>query len=214
MKAWLSKIETSYNLLSKNNKMLVIAVAFLFLFIIWYSATANLLASMGKNKKNIAQAKTEVAVLQKQVTILKTKKTDTKNEGYQTEEVQLKKKLSEVNSKIDSFRYQLVSPKQVFFNLKNMLDADKAVRLISIRYLPDELVKDGGGQPVFRSPIELTLQGTFLEILTYLKKAEQANTFIFWDEMDYKVTQYPIAILKLKIHVLTSEAGQQNAVAH
>lgn len=214
MKPWLSKIETSYNLLSKNNKIFVISATFLLLFIFWYSAVGDLMAGMSKNKKNIAQVKTEVAVLKKQVMILKTKKTDNKNEGYQTEEVKLKKKLSEVNSKIDSFRFQLVSPKQVFFNLKNILDADKAVRLISIQYLPEELVKDSSSQPVFRSPIELTLQGTFPEILSYLKKAEQANTFIFWDELDYKVTQYPMAILKLKIHVLTSEVGQQNAVAH
>lgn len=214
MKAWLSKLETSYNLLSKNHKILVIAMAFLFVFIFWYSATGNLLASMGKNKKDILQASSEIAILKKQVMILKTKKIDNKNSGYQAEEIQLKKKLSDVTAKIESFRFQLVSPKKVFFNLKNMLDANQTVRLMSVKYLPEELVKDANSQPVFRSPIEITLQGTFPEIVAYLKKAEQANTFIFWDEADYKVMQYPMAILKLKIHVLTSDEGQKNAVAH
>lgn len=214
MKAWLSTIETSYNLLNKNHKILVLSAAFLLLFIIWYSFISDLLASMDKNKKNIVQARTEISVLKKQVAILKTKKINNKSEEYQKEEIQLKKNLAEVDKKIESFRYQLVSPKQVFFNLKNMLDSDEVVRLISVQYLPEELVKDAGNQPLYRSPIELTLQGTFPEILAYLKRVEQTNAFIFWDEIDYKVTQYPMAILKLKIHVVTSDAEQKNAVAY
>lgn len=212
MKPWLSKIETSYNLLNKNNKILVLSAILLFLFFVWYPATSNLLARMNKNKKDVVQVKTEIAVLKKQVLVLKSSKIDNKNDVYQKEEEKLKKSLAAIIKKIESFRYHLVSSKEVFFNLKNMLVTDKGPRLVSIKYLPEELVKDTNSQPVFRSPIELTVQGTFPEILAYLKKAEKTNSFIFWDEMDYKVTQYPVAILKLKIYVVTSEEGKENAM--
>jgi MSHA biogenesis protein MshJ len=213
MKGWLSKIETSYNLLNKNYKMLVIAATFLLLLIMWYSFLSNLFAKMDKNKKNMTQIKSEVVVLKKQVTVLKTKKISDKAQQYQKKEAQLKESLIEVNKKIASFQYQLISPKAVFSNLKNMLQADKGLKLTSMRYLPEEVVKDTSDQPVSRTPIELTIQGTFPEIMAYLKRVERESTFIFWDEMNYKVLQYPIAVVKLKIHVVTSEAGQKNVAA-
>lgn len=211
MKGWLSKIETSYNLLNKNYKILVIVMAFLFLLSMWYSFISDISAKMDKNKKNITQIKSEVLVLKKQITVIKTKKTDDKAIQFQKEEEQLKANLTEVNKKIASFQYQLVSPKAVISNLKNMLHTEKGLKLTSMRYLPEEILKDTANQPVSRSPIELTIQGTFPEITAYLKRVERENSFIFWDEMDYKVLQYPLALVKLKIHVVTSEAGQENA---
>lgn len=210
----LKNIETKYNLLEKNYKILLIIGVFLTIFVFWYMFFTDLLDNLEKNSKGIVSAQSEILTLKKQLSLLKSNKIENKNDQLLKEEKALKGELENSEKKIASFRYQLVSPKKIFSNLKSILSETQGIQLISMQYLPEELVKDTKEQPLYRFPIELTIRGTFFDIVTYLKKIEQLNSYIFWDEANYKVTKYPEAILKLKLHVVTSEAGKENAVNH
>lgn len=60
---------------------------------------------------------------------------------------------------------------------------------------------------IYIHPFEVELKGNYQSIYQYLQKIEQLDAVFFWDMLDYKVTNYPHAEIKIKVHTLSSESG-------
>ncbi len=206
----IKKIETTYNLLERTRKILVIVSSVLLLFFTWHSFLNALLIQYEKNKKTYLTVTQEVKILNEQLTILKSKKTIDRNAELMNEEVKLKKELSILSKKIVQYQYQLISYKQIFIRLKDIFKPDNNVQLLSIKQFPEERVKDTKSTPFYQHPIEITIKGKFFDVLNFLKKIEKFHTYIFWDELFLRVSDFPESTVDIKFHIITSETGQQD----
>lgn len=211
MTEWLSQLESKYSLLNKNYKILAVVALFLVVFVFWYMIVSREFSTMNINRKSIRLITNENTLLKKQVQILTSKVVDNKTQEYQKEETQLQKKYLELTKQADVLQSHMILSTEVLAHLNNLLQAKNDVKLLSMHYLPEAGIKGVGGQPIFRLPIELVLQGNFFSIMDYLKNIEHQHTVIFWNEIDYKVIQYPDANVKLKINIMTSELRNKNA---
>lgn len=207
MTGLLSKIETNYNLLNKNYKIFVIASLFGMVFVIWYMMMSTLLNKMAINKGNLVKIKQGNVILKKQVEILTSKAVVDKTLEYKQKELNLQKKYNALKKEASGFQFQTMLPDEVLPRLNKILRTTSGVRLLLLHYLPEEKVKNAMQNSVKRLPVEIKVEGDFFSLLNYLKKIEHDHSFIFWEEIDYKVIDYPNAVVKLKLYVITTDAG-------
>jgi MSHA biogenesis protein MshJ len=51
--------------------------------------------------------------------------------------------------------------------------------------------------------IQMEFQSDFFSTMHYLKRIEKLSPYVYWDSMDYKVSQYPTADVTIQFHVLS-----------
>ena len=120
----------------------------------------------------------------------------------------------------------LVAPERVAPLLETMLRANGRLKLVSMRTLPvsslSDLGKDDAGQdaspPVgaaagkpaaqdpdllFRHGVELTLRGSYLDMVDYMGALEALPAQLFWGKAQLQVEQYPTVRLTLTLYTLS-----------
>lgn len=60
---------------------------------------------------------------------------------------------------------------------------------------------------VYRSGVEVSLKGSYADLLTYLRALEQRSTRLFWSDARLDAGTYPQATLRLTIYTLGQDAG-------
>ena len=64
-------------------------------------------------------------------------------------------------------------------------------------------VKDGNTAALYRHGVELTVEGSFADLLTYLRALEAMPQRVLWGGMQLKVEQHPKAVLTLRLYTLS-----------
>lgn len=59
------------------------------------------------------------------------------------------------------------------------------------------------GPTLYRHGVELTLEGSFADLLSYLHAIEDLPQRVLWGGMQFRVEQYPKAVLTLKVYTLS-----------
>ncbi|MDA1207911.1 MAG: MSHA biogenesis protein MshJ, partial [Proteobacteria bacterium] len=53
--------------------------------------------------------------------------------------------------------------------------------------------------------IELTLQGSYLDVLRYLAAIENIGVRFFWERVEYQVEQYPLGEVSIEVFTLSTQ---------
>lgn len=131
---------------------------------------------------------------------------------------QLKKKLQESEAPLETVQQALVTPEKKAALLEDLLLQNPRLRLVSLRTMPvssaldsrstDSTQKKGGKQEsslVYRHGLELTIEGSYLDLLQYLALLEKLPWRVVWGEADFKVQEYPKVLLKITLYTLSLE---------
>jgi MSHA biogenesis protein MshJ len=111
----------------------------------------------------------------------------------------------------------LVAPERMAPLLETMLRANGRLRLVSMKTLPAsplsavarESLADRGtaGPPapdlLFRHGVELTVRGSYLDLVDYMNTLETLPTQLFWGEAQLEVEDYPTVRLTLTLYTLS-----------
>jgi MSHA biogenesis protein MshJ len=114
----------------------------------------------------------------------------------------------------------LVPPERIAPLLESILRANGRLKLVSMQTLPvgslNELGADPAGeaapaapaapkQPdlLFRHGVELTVRGSYLDMVDYMTALEALPTQLFWGKAQLQVEQYPTVRLTLTLYTLS-----------
>ena len=121
--------------------------------------------------------------------------------------------LQNLNAQIAEQQKKFTAPEQMRTVLEEMLARNRKLRLMDLKTLPpatlsDAKAQDGAkGSPaerlIYRHGLEITLSGTYLDMLSYLTELEHLPTQMYWGSMDFSVAEYPNATLKLVVYTLS-----------
>lgn len=205
----MKRLRSIYNALPNASKVAVIVGSLSCIFIVWLLLVFILLPSSSKIQTNIITQKKEIQLLQHELSVLQQKIKTENNPKIIAEEKTQTETLKTINEQIASVRKQMVSPEQLLIGLKKLLGQDTGLTLIALHNLPEEPVSDANVKSlqVFRTPFEMSLQGSFSELLHYFQQIETVHPYIFLDEVTFKTTTHPNAEITLKFHIFTSKAG-------
>jgi len=69
--------------------------------------------------------------------------------------------------------------------------------------------RTGGGEDkplvIYKHGIELTLQGSYLDVLRYLAAIENIGVRFFWERVEYQVEQYPLGEVSIEVFTLSTQ---------
>ena len=128
---------------------------------------------------------------------------------------QLSKKLSGLKARLNDQLGVLLTPDQAVEVLKQVLDQEKGLKLREVdavsrpltgtEFLPDTAAQVAG---IGRYDLQLQLEGSYLATLSYLRRLDGLPWRFFWEDVDFKVIEYPKAHVTLNIYTLgISEEG-------
>jgi MSHA biogenesis protein MshJ len=125
----------------------------------------------------------------------------------------------------------LVAPERIAPLLETILRANGRLKLVSMQTLPvsslSEMGRDGaeaakpdatqGARPaakpaadsaglLFRHGVELTVRGSYLDMVDYMAALEALPTQLFWGKAQLQVEQYPSVRLTLTLYTLSLDA--------
>jgi MSHA biogenesis protein MshJ len=104
----------------------------------------------------------------------------------------------------------LVAPERMAPLLESILRANGHLKMVSVRTLPVEPLsgigarKDGPKHELlFRHAVELTVRGSYLDMVDYMTALESLPTQLFWGKAQLEVEEYPTVRLTLTLTTLS-----------
>jgi len=136
---------------------------------------------------------------------------------------ELKQQLIAGNAYLQSSRERLVQPEKMVGLLEKVLRQNKQLQLVSLKTLPvaplidDEVpnkiaasvqpepvaAKQDLSKQVFKHGVQITVRGSYLDLLQYLTALERLPVQMFWGMAKMEVVQYPTSELTLTIYTLS-----------
>ena len=112
---------------------------------------------------------------------------------------------------IEALSGKLVLPADMASVLSRVMAEQTGVRLIAMSNEPPVSLffRTGGGEDkplvIYKHGIELTLQGSYLDVLRYLAAIENIGVRFFWERVEYQVEQYPLGEVSIEVFTLSTQ---------
>ncbi|MCK9201611.1 MAG: agglutinin biogenesis protein [Gallionella sp.] len=128
----------------------------------------------------------------------------------------LRRNLQEQAEYLEERREHLVAPDRMANVLAQVLHENRRVQLVELKTLPVGLLMDkpqeaGAVQPVavdgqrqiFRHGVQITVRGSYLDLLGYASALEKLPTRMYWGDASLSVEHYPDAVLTFTVYTLS-----------
>jgi MSHA biogenesis protein MshJ len=132
----------------------------------------------------------------------------------------LREQMAQLDRQFEEQQKQFVAPEKMAAMLEAMIGKNRKLQLLSLRNLPGtalsagaqapigaagERPRPGGAREVLRHTVELSVKGSYFDLLDYLASLERMPQRVFWDGFELSVAQYPQSVLKLTVYTLSPE---------
>ncbi|EKE01700.1 MAG: hypothetical protein ACD_21C00072G0023 [uncultured bacterium] len=200
MNQLLTKYQQTIDKLPLEARAIILAVALGFIFIIWYYGFwKSLQADVSKTNNSIKELELAIPLLKEQVFF-------TEKNLKDNQEQAAKSKTEKNTPQTKDASLQLISPQKINEVLQDLLTARSHLVLLQLQNLPPKTaILPQTNLKVFEHGIIVKFQGNYFSTMNYLQAIEKLGWRIFWDKLEYKVIQYPIAEITLQIHTLSDQ---------
>jgi len=142
------------------------------------------------------------------------------NEDIRNKIAQYEAKLAKIDEKLLTLTSDLISPVQMRYALLDLLKLKKGVSLLSFELLgaqpllsnelseeslPKEKIETVElpvGLNLYRHGIKLKLSGSYFDLQNYLSQLEKLSWKFFWQDFNFKLTEYPKSELEIEMYTL------------
>lgn len=214
MKQQWENISAKLEAMSLRERALIFAaVAVLLLSLFNMLLLEPMFAKQKAMRSEIAQQQKLMAAVQMQIAAMQ------QDNSPQTNRLnQLKQELAEGKAYLQSSRERLVQPERMAQHIKDLLNKNRSLNLVSLQTMPVSPLLDTppdtgneqglatGAQAentVFKHGVQITLRGNYLELLQYLTALEKLPQQMYWAKAQMSVAQYPTAELTLILYTLS-----------
>ena len=141
---------------------------------------------------------------------------------------QLGARIAQAEARVAELQRSFTTPEQMSAVLEEMLGRSRKVTLVQMATLAASAVSDSGAAgsaqagaapkgavesasrpkpgpegAVFRHGVEITVAGSYLDLLAYVTELEKLPTQLYWGGAELKADAYPLVTLKLKVFTLS-----------
>ncbi len=114
----------------------------------------------------------------------------------------LEEKVAQAATALDDRKRGFIAPARLPVLVKGLLGPGRPVSLESLRVVPGAPVE---GAELYRHGVELTLKGSYFELLQYLSELEKPPARFLWGEAELQVEKYPEVRLTVQLHTLSPQ---------
>ena len=218
MRQWWHKWSERIDAMVLRERAIVFFAAALVLLFLFNAALSGPVTDRQRQvARQLAQKQLDTRQIQEQVQLLLGKRTQDPDAERRAQIEQLKQRVARIDARLAQKQHELVAPERVPGLLEEMLRRERKLELVDLRSLPPAPLFDNQAQPagtggtavsalqVYRHGVELTVRGSYFDLVRYLGDLEQLPLRMFWREIDISGDTYPIITMKLSVYTLSLE---------
>lgn len=214
MKQRLQKYADSIDAMAlRERAMFFGAVALVLMTLLQVFLVNPVLSRRNQLSAQIATQEDETKAIQAQIQTLVRPSVQDQNELNRARLKSLREQMAQLDQRFEQQQKQFVAPDKMAAMLQNMISRNRNLQLLSLRNLPETSLspdaggraRAGGAREVFRHTVELSVKGSYFDLLDYLAALERMPQRVFWDGFELSVAQYPQSVLKLTLYTLSPE---------
>jgi MSHA biogenesis protein MshJ len=108
--------------------------------------------------------------------------------------------LDNVNAALASQAAGMIPPQRIPEVIHDLLSQQKGVTLVSLRNLPARtVVSDAHPTGPYVHPVELVVEGSYLDVLAYLQALERLPWHFYWRTLDLQSAAYPLNRVRVEL---------------
>ncbi len=221
MKQLLEKYADSIDAMPLRERALFFgAVALVLMTLLQVFLLNPVLSRRNQLSAQIAQQEDETKAIQAQIQALVKPAAQDQDELNREKLKSLRAQMVQLDRQFEQQQKQFVAPDEMVAMLESIIGKNAKLQLVSLRNLPSTSMSAGAGiqhgaaggrtrtdgaREVFRHTVELSIKGSYFDLLDYLAALERMPQRVFWDGFELNVAQYPQSVLKLTIYTLSPE---------
>jgi MSHA biogenesis protein MshJ len=164
----------------------------------------------------IAQQEDETKAIQAEIQALVRPKVPDQDALNREKINKLRGQMAQLDREFQEQQKQFVPPEKMAAMLQNMVAKNPKLQLLSLRNLPSAALsaraksgaapgraKAAGTHEVFRHTVEISVEGSYFDLLDYVSALEHMPQRVFWEGLELNVAQYPQSVLKLTVYTLS-----------
>lgn len=192
----------------RERAMLFAIAALLLAFLVNALLLDPLMVRQKAISARLAQQQHETTALQEAIgTILQAKHED-EHSPLRARIAELKAQIQESEHFLKTRRDSLVEPGKMADVLEQVLRSNDKLQLVELKTLPLSLLVEAkpdakSARPIYKHGVQITVRGSYPELLKYLDSLEKLPTQMFWGELSFSVAKYPEAVLTLTVYTLS-----------
>lgn len=222
MKALWKKYGGRFDALSRRERMMVAAAVLAVLALLTFTLLIDPSLSRTKShRQQMDQQGAELKTVGAQLLALQSRLADP-DAANRAALAQARKEIAAIDAHLKGMEKTLVAPDKVAVLLEDILKHNRGLKLVALRTLPvNPLVERKEAKPeaaakgekeerpsaseagIFKHGVEITVQGSYGELLAYLSQLEQLPQQMFWSKVRLKVDEYPKTTLSLTVYTLS-----------
>ena len=231
-KQWQEYSDNYVKLTTREQYLIFITGLIAITFIAFYLFIGPKITENNKSAEQIMRLQSsnqtlKISTLEMQAALQRDPNEDTKNKIAQYEA-----KLAKIDEKLLTLTSDLISPVQMRYALLDLLKLEKGVSLLSFELLGAQpllsneleenapsnstLSKDNQSKEIaaiesveslvglnlYRHGIKIKLSGSYFDLQNYLSQLEKLSWKFFWQDFNFKLTEYPKNELEIEMYSL------------
>ncbi|HKO87582.1 MAG TPA: hypothetical protein VJU83_03590 [Burkholderiales bacterium] len=195
------------------------ATTFILLFILKMLFSDPVTDRQKEIARDIAQKQVDARQIQDEVQKILGPRPDDPDNARQERIKELQAQVAALDARLAAKQRELVPPEEVTGMLEEMLRRERKLDLVGLRSLAPEPIFDeeklttaeDGTQTktprlqVYRHGVEVTVRGSYFDLLRYLDDLEQMPLRLFWRDVVIDGDDYPVITMKLSVYTLSLE---------
>jgi MSHA biogenesis protein MshJ len=167
--------------------------------------------------RNLAQQESQVRVMNQQLGTLITGRSQDPDAANRKRLDDLKRRILETQQGLAQRQATLVAADRMAGLLEDLVSRNRKLELVDLKSLAPVRIgaKEAEAKPaqapqvrsdergIFRHGVELTLQGSYFDLLDYVRELERLPTQLLWGKLDLSVGEYPKVTMKLTLYTLS-----------
>jgi MSHA biogenesis protein MshJ len=199
--------------LSLRERAMVSAAALVALLALVY--TLMLEPELNKQRRAAAamlQKHSEMRALDAQVQALLAARAQDPDRQRRERLAQLTAQLNQLEARILAEERRFTAPAQMRGVIENVLGRSRGVALVEMKTLPVTTLasKEANERRIYRHGLELTVSGSYLDLLAYVRDLEALPTQLYWGALNVDAAQYPKVLMKLTVYTLSLDRAWLN----
>lgn len=168
----------------------------------------------------VAQRQGETKALQMEITRLLREREADPDRPVRERLLRLQASLDEAGRRIAVEQARFTAPDQMRHVVQEILSRNRGVKLVDMKTSPPAPITEdqatdaratgpkavaaaAAERQIFRHGMELTVTGSYLDVLAYVRDLERLPTQLYWTSLELSVSQYPSLTAKLKVYTLS-----------
>jgi len=214
MKQWWTRYaEKIDNANLRERALIFFAAAFVLVALLNTTLISPLIAKQRRISGEITQMQSEANLFQGQIQTAVSVRREDPDAANRKKLEQLKQQFADYEKRVQEKQGRLVPPDRIANLLEDILARNRRLEMISLKTLPVAAMSEGlsgavariTARPMFRHGVEITVKGSYLDLLSYVGELEKLPLRMYWTKVDIAVDVYPEVTMKLGVYTLSLE---------